>query len=182
MQQDLWGGKFSIRLGQILADAEFFGSDYGALFINSAFGAVPLVSQNLVPPIFPVAAPGLRLRATPSTFFYAEAAIFSGDVGDPATNNMHNTRFSFRGEDGVLVFAEIGYKLNPRDTGAVNSTIGADDSLPSGKQEVSSEAPRLSGTYKLGGYYDSVEFDDTDGGGSTHKGNYSIYFVADQEL
>ena len=58
LQQEFWDRKFSIRLGQILADAEFFVSDYGALFINSSFGAIPLVSQNLVPPIFPVAAPG----------------------------------------------------------------------------------------------------------------------------
>src|SRR5437762_6769379 len=53
LQQEFGDGKFSIRLGQLLVDAEFFGSDYGALFLNSAFGAIPLVSQNLNPPIFP---------------------------------------------------------------------------------------------------------------------------------
>ncbi|MBA3652527.1 MAG: carbohydrate porin [Chthoniobacterales bacterium] len=40
LQQEFWDGKFSLRLGQILADAEFFVSDYGALFINSSFGAI----------------------------------------------------------------------------------------------------------------------------------------------
>ena len=30
-QQEFGSGKFSIRLGQLLADAEFFDSDYGAL-------------------------------------------------------------------------------------------------------------------------------------------------------
>jgi hypothetical protein len=48
------------------------------LFINSSFGAIPLVSQNLVPPIFPVAAPRIRLRVAPGESFYAEAAVFSG--------------------------------------------------------------------------------------------------------
>ena len=91
-EQEFSGGKFSIRLGQLLADAEFFDSDYAALFLNSSFGAIPLVSQNLNPPIFPTAAPGIRLLARPSDSFYAEAAFFSGDAGDPATNNKHNTR------------------------------------------------------------------------------------------
>ena len=81
LQQEFADGTFSLRLGQLLADAEFFFSENGALFLNSSFGAIPLVSKNLNPPIFPVAAPGLRLRVNPSDRFYAEAAIFNGDVG-----------------------------------------------------------------------------------------------------
>ncbi len=168
LQQEFGDGKFSVRLGQLLADAEFFGSDYGALFLNSAFGAIPLVSQNLNPPIFPTAAPGVRLRADPSETFYAEVAFFRGDVGASDTTNKHNTRFSFRGEDGALVFAEIGYRWHPP------TATGA-------SQAASGEAAALSGTYKLGGYYDSKDFADA-GGGAAHRGEYSIYFIADQEL
>ena len=94
LQREFADGRFSIRLGQILADAEFFVSDYGALFINSSLGAIPLLSQNLNPPIFPTAAPGVRLRADPSETFYAEVAFFSGDVGASDTTNKHNTRLS----------------------------------------------------------------------------------------
>ncbi len=95
LQQEFAEGKFSVRIGQILADAEFFDSDYSALFLNSSFGAIPLVSQNLNPPIFPTAAPGIRLLARPTDSFYAEAAIFSGDAGDPTTNNKHTPPPSF---------------------------------------------------------------------------------------
>ena len=161
LQQDFWDGHFSIRLGQILADAEFFVSDYGALFVNSSFGAIPLVSQNLVPPVFPVAAPGLRLRAAGSKSFYAQAALFSGDVGDPATNNQHGVRFAFRREEGALVFFELGYELNP----------AAASCSPS----------HLAGAYKLGGFYDSGEFGDNRGRRQEH-GNYGLYLVAEQEL
>ncbi len=154
LQQEFWEGKISLRLGQMLADAEFFVSDYGALFVNSSFGAIPLVSQNLVPPIFPVAAPGLRLRVAPNESFYAEAAAFSGDVGDPGTNNKHGTRFSFRENDGALVFFEVGYRAFAR-------------------------AP-LTGMYKLGGFYDSGRFADSRGG--TKRGNTGFYAVAEQEL
>jgi len=168
LQQEFVDGKFSIRLGQLLSDAEFFYSDYGALFLNSSFGAIPLVSQNLNPPIFPVAAPGLRLRVNPSDAFYAEVACFSGDVGIPETTNKHNTRFSFRGEDGVLIFAEIGYRTHPTVTTDSSDSRGVDGAT-------------LSGTYKLGGYYDSKDFADA-GNGAPHEGEYSIYFIADQEL
>jgi porin len=168
MEQEFADGQFSIRFGQLLADAEFFYSENGALFLNSSFGAIPLVSKNLNPPIFPVAAPGLRLRVNPSDRFYAEAAIFSGDVGIPETTNKHNTRFSFPGEDGVLIFAEIGYHTHPAPT---------TDSANSPKVD---EA-RLAGSYKLGGYYDSKEFADV-GAGAPHQGEYSIYFIAEQEL
>ena len=136
LQEEFLDGKFSIRLGQILADAEFFVSDYGALFINSSFGAIPLVSQNLVPPIFPVAAPGLRLLISPNESFYVEAAAFSGNVGDPGTNDKYGTLFSFREDDGALVFFEVGYRVNPPPPGA-----------PAEARPAS-----LAGTYKLGGF------------------------------
>ena len=47
---------------------------------------------------------------------FLEAAAFGGDVGDPAGNNKHNLRLSFPGDDGILIFAEMGYTLNPRST------------------------------------------------------------------
>lgn len=164
LQLEYLDGKLSIRAGQILADAEFFNSDYATLFLNSSFGAIPSVSQNLNPPIFPTAAPGLRLRVAPNDSFYAEAAAFSGDVGDAETDNKHNTRISFRSADGVLVFAEIGYTQNPPPKNA--------------------NAPPergLRGTYKLGGDYDSKQFADA-AAGDSHHGNFSLYAVVDQEL
>lgn len=167
VQRDFDDGRFSIRLGQILADAEFFDSDYGSLFINSSFGAIPLVSQNLNPPIFPVAAPGIRLRSDPVDSFYLEAALFSGDVGEPNTNDKHGLRFSLPGEDGVLLFAEIGFKINPNDQRS--STASATGEVP------------LSGTCKLGGYYDSKKFPDARGM-TSHNGDYSFYLIIDQEI
>jgi porin len=168
LQQEFADGVFSLRLGQLLADAEFFYSENGALFLNSSFGAIPLVSKNLNPPIFPVAAPGLRLRVNPSDRFYAEAAIFNGDVGIPETTNKHNTRFSLPGEDGVLIFAEIGYRTHPATT---------TDSPNAPKVEQA----KLTGTYRLGGYYDSKEFADV-ATGTSHQGEYCIYFIGEQEL
>jgi porin len=163
LEQAFWDGRLSIRLGQILADAEFFVSDYGGLLINSSFGAIPLVSENLEAPVFPVAAPGFRVRATPGDSFYAQAAVFSGDIGDSATNNKHGTRFSFR--DGALCFFEFGYHINPTPAAAPSPPASA----------------RLAGTYKLGGFYDSGEFE-ANSGRQTKQGDYGIYLLAQQEV
>ncbi|MDQ3115390.1 MAG: carbohydrate porin [Verrucomicrobiota bacterium] len=165
LEEVFWDGKISIRAGQMLADAEFFVSDYGALFINSAFGAIPLVSQNLASPVFPVAAPGLRLLVSPNDSFYAEAAAFSGDVGDPGTNNKHGTLFSFREDDGALVIFELGYRVNPPGEEAATPTAPAP----------------LAGTYKLGGFYDSGRFQD-ESGRFSKSGTAGFYVVAEQEL
>jgi porin len=138
------------------------------------------VSKNLNPPIFPVAAPGIRLRANPTKFFYAQAALFSGDVGEPSTTNKHNTRFSFPSEDGALLFAEIGYALNPKEDTSTPSIepAGSPSSPPSASP---SHDLTLSGTYKLSGFYDSGRFADN-AGDSSHRGNFSIYFVVNQDL
>jgi porin len=161
LQQEFWDGQFSIRLGQILADAEFFVSDYGKLLVNSSFGALPLVSQNLEPPIFPLAAPGLRMGFAPNESFYTEAAFFSGKTGDPATDNQHGLRFTFPEDDGVLLLFELGYRVN----------VAA----------ASRRAGGLAGTYKLGGFYDSAAFDDPSGRGR-RRGRYGIYLVVEQEF
>ncbi len=161
---DAWfqleSGPWSLRAGQLLADAEFFNSDYATLFLNSSFGAIPTISQNFAAPIFPIAAPGLRLKVSPNDSLSIETACFSGDVGGADTNNKHNTRLSFRSADGVLVFGEIGYTQNPLPQEAVHG---------------------LRRTYKLGGDYDSKRFDDL-GSGHGHHGNFSLYAVTDQEL
>ncbi len=165
LQQEVWEGKLSLRLGQMLADTEFFVSAYGALFINSAFGAIPLVSQNLAAPVFPVAVPGLRLLVAPNDSFYAAAAAFSGNAGDPGTNNRHGTRFSFREEDGALILFEVGYRKNP-----------SRDEAPA-----PAEPMPLASTYKFGGFYHSGRFQD-ESGRALKQGNAGFYLVAEQEI
>ncbi|MBL4574847.1 MAG: hypothetical protein JKY51_01950, partial [Opitutaceae bacterium] len=50
---------FSWKVGLLLLDDDFMGSDYAALFTNSAFGPLAIESANLPAPIFPLSAPGL---------------------------------------------------------------------------------------------------------------------------
>jgi porin len=125
-------------------------------------------------PAYPLAAPGIRIKAEPLDLSVL-AAVFSGNpAGTPGAANpqFHNgsgTAFSLSG--GTFVISELQYGLNQ------------------GK-----EASGLPGIYKLGGWYHSGRFDDQrfdDGGLSLaapassgqprrHDGDYGVYAVADQ--
>ena len=155
VQKSFAENRFSLRVGIMAVDKEFFASEGAALFLNGGFGAFPVISQDVVAPVYPVSAPGVRLtwKATKALFF--RAAVISGDVGTP-TLNQHNTRWNLRARDGLAAFAEATYK--------VHATGGG-----------------LRGTYKLGGFYDSKSFDDLRGG-DKHHGNYGAYAIADQQV
>ncbi len=73
-QQQFWDKRGSLRVGILAADAEFFTTSNGTLFLNGTFGAFTLVGANLPdPPIFPVAAPGVRFAIQPTSKFSFQA-------------------------------------------------------------------------------------------------------------
>lgn len=156
VQQEFAEGAISLRVGQILADTEFFVSDAGALFLNGAFGAIPVVSLNFNTPAFPVAAPGARVRWTATPALSVQAAIFSGDAGDPATSNRHG--LDWRLNRGVLAITEVAYQVNAEK-----------------------ESQGLRGVYKLGAFFHGGEADERFPDASS-RANGGGYFVADQQL
>ena len=57
-----------MKIGQQSADLEFITSEYEDLFINSGFGwpTLPAVDLPSGGPAYPLATPGIRLRAKPT--------------------------------------------------------------------------------------------------------------------
>ncbi len=155
VQKNFAGKRFSLRVGIQAVDKEFFASEGAGIFLNSGFGAFPVISQDVVVPVYPVSAPGMRLIWKPTKALLLRAAVFSGAVGTP-TLNQHNTRWNLRASEGVAAFAEAVCKVNAKGEG-------------------------LPGTYKLGGFYNSKSFDDLAGGEKLH-GNYGGYAIADQRV
>lgn len=155
VQKLLDGGKWSVRVGQIAADKECFVSDGASLYFNNVFGTFATFSSNIPGPIFPLSAPGARVRWAPNDDFSIIAMAFSGDVGSPAAN-QNNVDWQFRGRNGMLSLVEMAYKTNQSD-----------------------DAKGLPGTFKLGGYYDSKSFADQLTSAS-HRGDYGLYAMADQ--
>jgi porin len=180
--QQAFGDKFDLRIGQQSVDQEFIVSQYAATFANATFGwpALPSVDLPSGGPAFPLSSLGVRFRLKPTHSLTVLGGIFDGNPargeGDPQKLNGSGTTFNLH--DGAFLIGEVQYAINQEPA------EGAAGPRPSG----------LPGTYKLGFWYQNQRFADphygTDGLSlaspvsngilATHRGNYSIYAVADQ--
>ncbi|QIE28931.1 Porin B (plasmid) [Caballeronia sp. SBC1] len=181
-QQSLLDGRVDVKLGQQSLDQEFMVSQYAAPFMNATFGWPVLPSVDLPSggPAYPLSSLGARFRAKPSDAMTVLAGVFDGNpagsnTGDPQQQNNHGTNFNL--SNGALFIAEVQYAINqpPADAKAPQ---------PSG----------LPGTYKLGFWYNTQNFADlqhdtnglsladpaSNGIPARHRGDYSVYAVADQ--
>ena len=80
---------WSVRVGALLADDEFSGTDSGGHLLNSSFGWPAFISANTVNtgPAFFAAALGARLRWTAGETSSTQAGIYDGDTFDSATRD-----------------------------------------------------------------------------------------------
>jgi porin len=170
----------SIRIGQLGADNQFFISEFGYnLYINSTFGWPTILAANLPSggPAYPLATPGVLLKATPNKQLTLLAGLYDGDpagAGFTGTQEIKDPAgINFRLKDPPLLMVEAQYAYNQDKT-----------------------AQGLAGTIRLGGWYHFGPFDDehfsldgqslanpdSDGLAETHSGDFSLYGVIDQML
>jgi porin len=167
LQQNFWDKRASLRVGMLAADSEYFGSDAASLFLNGTFGAFTLFGANFNnAPVYPVAAPAVRLDVAPVSFLDFKAGVFAPD--ENAEFHNHGTDFGIQGRDGALIALEASYLINqsPNDRGLV-------------------------GTYKIGGFIQQGDYaswtsqaaNALDLSAPLNKGtNWAIYAVGDQQL
>jgi porin len=166
IQQD-FGKAGSIRIGQLAADDEFFGSETAGGLLNGTFGWGNTLAANLPSggPAYPLATPGVRAEFNASESFKILAGVFSGDPAgrncyrnnpdaDPQVCNKHGTTFSFSG--GAFWMGEAQYLVNQGE-----------------------QAKGLAASYKFGGWYHSGSFADQRFE-VAHDGNWGLYGVVDQ--
>lgn len=182
-QKMLSEDRLSIRVGQQSLDQEFIVSQNAGYFINTMFGW-PMVPSADLPgggPAYPLSALGVRFKARPLDPVTLLVGVFNGSPvkngvgGDPQLANPSGTSFPVNG--GALVIAELQYAYP-----SLGSMLYADQSEP------------LARVFKIGFWYDTERFDDlrfantglslanplSTGIPQQHRGNYSIYAVADQ--
>ena len=172
-QQTFWDGKLDIKIGQQSADLEFITSEYEDLFVNSGFGWPTLPALDLPSggPAYPLATPGLRLRARPTDEVTALIGLFNGSPaglrpGDPQVNDPSGTNFDV--SSGALAIGEVQFAVNK----------GKDSS-------------GLPATYKLGAWYNSNRLADPAFANApvpapaaatptSKRGDWSVYGTLDQ--
>jgi len=182
-QKMLEEDRLSIRVGQQSLDQEFIVSQNASYFVNTMFGW-PMVPSADLPgggPAYPLSALGVRFKARPIDPVTLLVGVFNGSpipngaIGDSQQINASGTTFPTNG--GQLVIAELQYSYP-----ALGSMLYADQSEP------------LARVYKIGFWYDTERFSDlrfdntglslanplSTGIAQQHRGDYSIYAVADQ--
>lgn len=117
--------KLNVRIGSLLADAEFSVNDLGGLFINSAFGWPAYISGNTVNtgPAFFVTAPGVRIRYTIDDQSNLQAGIYDGDPFDNLEGDgkitAHGNHWKISKGQGIFSIGEYGRKFKKSDGGNV---------------------------------------------------------------
>ena len=170
--------RLDVKVGQQSIDQEFMVSSNALLFVNTMFGwpMVPSADMPSGGPAYPLSALGVRVRAKPDDHFTVLAGVFNGSPANKVGVNDSGTGFPLDG--GVLTIGEIQYAYP-----ALGAMVSPDETAP------------LSGTYKLGFWYDSQNFADQQfdntgvslatsatGNPLQHHGDFGIYAVADQML
>lgn len=169
-------GVGSFRIGQLVADNEFFFSDLSNMFLQTDWPTITAVNLPGGAPAYPLSTPGARVKFDVTPNMSLLAAVFNGDpagpcTGDPDTCNRHGLNFRLR--DPALGVAEAQFRSNQ----------GKDDT-------------GLARTVKLGGWSHIGQFADqrfaNDGSllanplGSgvplRHRGDYGFYGVIDQQI
>ena len=168
LDQPLFEGAASLRIGQAGADEEFMISKVATPFVNAAFGfpGLPSVDLPSAGPESPFATPMARLKLTPTDQWTVLIGAFNGDPTgggfspkDPAPLDPSGT--SFRTDGGLLGLVEAQYAVNQ-----------------------DKDAQGLPATYKLGLWAQSSRFPNQHIDPTTEKlnGDFSVYAIADQML
>ncbi|WP_185968838.1 carbohydrate porin [Carboxylicivirga sp. M1479] len=147
--------RFSITVGNHDLNSTFVASDYASEYINSSFGIMPSVSMNVMVSIFPKPCLGSIIEYQLSDATNIKAAVYEGDPLS-LDDEPYNTSFSINKDGGYLSIGEFSYSVSLLE--------------------------KLEGTYRVGGYYHSNYFIDMAKPTLEHKGNYGLYFIADQLL
>lgn len=182
-QKFLEEDRLDVRVGQQSADQEFIVSNDAAYFVNTMFGWPALPSYDLPGggPAYPLSAPAVRVRLRPINSVNLLVGLFSGspvndNSGDPQRQNAGGISFPV---NGLLVLAELQYAYP-----SLGSMVYPGESAP------------LARTYRIGAWYDSERFADQrfdqngvplanpagSGLPASHRGDFSLYAVADQML
>jgi porin len=187
-QQSFLDGEVDLKLGQQSIDQEFMASQYSTLFLNTMMGWPMIPSADLYAggPAYPLSSPGIRFRAQPGGPVTFLAGVFDDNPpggqfdDDSQLRGAEKSGTKFNLNTGALVIAEIQYAVNQPVLGQMATANQPSSGLP--------------GTYKLGAWYDTAAFADqridntglsladpaSTGIPRAHRGNYSLYVLADQ--
>ncbi|MBT3250652.1 MAG: carbohydrate porin [Candidatus Marinimicrobia bacterium] len=157
--QVLADGRIEILAGLHDLNSEFYTNDCAGLFNNSSFGIGADVASNAPVSVFNLAAPGLRIKYTPTDNISILGAIYDGDPGDPAEND-NGLSLDWDKDQGTLSIIESQFNRNYNNNNS-----------------------ELTDTYRFGFWYHSADFVGVNEVvPETHNGNLGVYTSIDKSI
>lgn len=153
---------FSLMMGLIEINTDFYVAPTSFLFLNSSFGLGPEFSGSGVngSSTYPYTSLGVRAKIDLPNKVYALWAVFDGVPGDP--RNLRSNGIKWQSTDGLLLVSEVG------------------TTTPFQSAE-SEKAPDTFSKFGIGvwGYTQSFEPVDSESGASA-QGNFGVYALYDK--
>jgi porin len=129
LEKGFFDNAVSLRLGQLAADDEFVTSQYAAALVNSTFGW-PAIASLALPsggPAYPLATPGIRVKAALSDAIAIQLAVFNGDPAGGASQIdpqlRDNTGIAFNLNRGPFALAEASWAVGAQSEAAAPASI-----------------------------------------------------------
>lgn len=110
--------KVEITIGLQDLNVEFANSTCGALFLNSSFGILPVISNNFAAPLFPLTTLGLTTKWNINNKTTWINAVYDGAPTD-FDYNPYNVRWQFVSMDGILAISEIQRHIKLMDLSGI---------------------------------------------------------------
>lgn len=112
--QELWYKQtiqnFELTAGVQDLNIEFANSEHGALFLNSSFGILPIISSNIPAPVFPLTTLGLTAKWNISGKISWINALYDGHPTD-FDYNPYNVKWQLINGDGILAITELQFPV-----------------------------------------------------------------------
>jgi len=159
LDQSLFDGRLDIKVGRFAPGDDFLSWPQYTFFVNIALNPAVFATQVNVPGFTaaPIGTWGGRVRAKPVDTITTTVGMYYSDP----SRDLGNTAGIDFGLDvpgaGYLTLAELAYLHNHGSGG-----------------------PGMSGTYRLGGYYDSNRYPTFRDSQTSRRGNWGVYVLADQ--
>lgn len=150
--QQTWSdGRFAFKIGQLAADTDFFVSRFSGTLLNGTFGFLGFGRSDSLAPFFPLATPGVYLRArTRDDGWSLHLGVYSADEGEDETSNIG---FDYSFDDGVFAIAEVRSRY--RLLGRPGSTL-VGGAITTGSIDDYGRGGRVAGTYGIYALIDQV--------------------------
>jgi len=110
LKQRLWDGALLLKAGQLAVDDDFFVSRYASPLLNASFAFFGSGRAQQIAPFYPLAAPGIYVRAQPSEQWELRAGAYTSA---PGTDSSSNYGFGWSLDNGVSIGTEVATEPAP---------------------------------------------------------------------